>query len=191
MEDSVDRHVARWRNWDEISFDDEVEAAATRIGMIAKHLKRSSRKAAAEVGLQWFEYETLHALMIREIPGRTTPTELATRLMLSPAGISKRLDSMETAGLLRRIPSAADRRRVDVVISEQGREQWRRTMRLRGQTEEAMLGVLTQDQQHALNQLLRQLLAPLEQLQPSDPSPDPGPSPSPGPDPVQAGRRCP
>jgi DNA-binding MarR family transcriptional regulator len=118
MEDSVDRHVARWRDWDEITFDDEVEAAATRIAMLAKHLKRTSKQAAVEIGLQWFEYETLHALMIRQPPGRATPSELADRLMVSPAGITGRLDGMEAAGLLRRLRSGTDRRRVDVEITE-------------------------------------------------------------------------
>jgi DNA-binding MarR family transcriptional regulator len=162
MEDSVDRHVARWRGWNEISFDDEIEAAATRIAMISKYLKRSSQQAAVEVGLQWFEYETLHALMIREVPGQATPTELADRLMVSPAGVTGRLDGMEQGGLLRRVRSDTDRRRVDVEITAKGREQWRRAMRLRGQAEEAMLGVLSPAEQHTLNHLLRRMLGPLE-----------------------------
>jgi DNA-binding MarR family transcriptional regulator len=162
VEDSVDRHVARWQHWDEISFDDEVEAAVTRIGMLAKHLKRAAKQAAEEVGLHWFEYETLHALMIREVPGTATPTELADRLMVSPAGISGRLEGMEQAGLLRRVRSETDRRRVDVEITPEGRARWKSTMRLRGQAEEAMLGALSTGQRHTLNQLLRTMLSPLE-----------------------------
>ena len=40
---------------------------------------------------------------------------------------------MERGGLLRRVRSNTDRRRVDVEITEKGRKQWQRTMRLRGQ----------------------------------------------------------
>jgi DNA-binding MarR family transcriptional regulator len=163
MEDSVDRHVARWRDWDEITFDDEVEAAATRIPMLAKYLKRTSRQAATEAGLQWFEYETLHALMIRTEPGTATPTQLADRLMVSPAGITGRLDGMEEAGLLRRLRSDTDRRRVDVEITAVGRERWVQAMHGRGRAEETMMGALSPTEQRTLNELLRKLLIPLEE----------------------------
>jgi DNA-binding MarR family transcriptional regulator len=162
MEDSVDRHVARWRDLLEITFDDEVEAAATRVMVISKHLKRTSKQAAAQIGLQWFEYETLHALMIREQPGQATPTELADRLLVSPAGITGRLEGMERSGLLRRVRSATDRRRVDVEITAAGRERWQQTMRLRGEAEEAMIGVLSRAEQRTLNRLLRKMLEPIE-----------------------------
>ena len=162
MEDSVDQHVARWRDWDKISFNDEVEGAVTRISMISKYLKRTSKQAAEKSDLQWFEYETLHALMIRDLPGRATPSELATRLMVSPAGITGRLDGMEQRGLLHRVHNPTDRRRVDVEITPEGQARWQRTMQLRGQTEEAMLGVLSETEQHALNHLLRNVLAHLE-----------------------------
>jgi DNA-binding MarR family transcriptional regulator len=161
-EDSVDRHVARWRDLDEITFDDQVEAAATRMTLISKHLKRTSTQAAQAAGLQWFEYETLHALMIRKDSGRATPTELADRLLVSPAGISGRLDGMERNGLLRRVRSETDRRRVDVEITAVGKDRWQHTMRLRGEAEEAMIGVLSRDEQRTLNQLLRRMVIPLE-----------------------------
>ena len=170
MEDSVDRHVARWRDLEEITFDDEVEAAATRIVMISKHFKRTSKQAAAEIGLQWPEYETLHALMVREDSGRATPTELADRLLVSPAGITGRLDGMEQSGLLRRIRSDTDRRRIDVEITTLGKECWRRAMRLRGAVEESMIGVLSRAEQHTLNRLLRKMLLPLEPGETPEPS---------------------
>jgi DNA-binding MarR family transcriptional regulator len=162
MEDSVDRHVARWHGWDEISFDDEVEAAASRISMLAKYLKRAAKEAAAEVGLQWFEYETLHALMIRERPGMATPTQLAERLLVSPAGITGRLDGMEEAGLVRRVRGVTDRRRVDIEITDAGRSQWREVMRRRVESEETMMAALSATERHGLNRLLRKLLIPLE-----------------------------
>jgi DNA-binding MarR family transcriptional regulator len=167
MEDSVDRHVARWRDWGEISFNDEVEGAVTRISMIAKHLKRTSKQAAEEVGMQWFEYETLHALMIRETPGSATPTELADRLMVSPAGITGRLDGMERGGLLRRVRDAGDRRRVDVEITEKGRAQWKRVMNLNGEAEISMIEVLSATEQRTLNRLLRKVLLPLDMPPPT------------------------
>ncbi|MGW5580386.1 MarR family winged helix-turn-helix transcriptional regulator [Micromonospora chokoriensis] len=162
MEDSVDRHVQRWRDWAEISFDVEVEAVVTRISRLAKHLKGISRRAANDVGLQWPEYETLHELMVRTTPGQATPTQLAEQLMLSAAAITGRLDSMENAGLLRRVRSERDRRRLDVEISEKGRDRWRQAMALRDQHERALVAVLPPQEQSTINRLLRMLLASLE-----------------------------
>ena len=44
-----------------------------RIGTIQKWFRTTSKAAVATVGLQDFEYETLHALMIRDTPGRASP----------------------------------------------------------------------------------------------------------------------
>ncbi len=86
-EDFAERHVARWRDhWIDIDFDDAVELATVRISRIKRHAKESTRRAAAEVGLQVYEYETLHALMIRDTPGTASPRELALAADVSPAG---------------------------------------------------------------------------------------------------------
>ena len=117
-EDWVDRHVARWRDhWIDIHFDDEVEAAVERIGAIARYLKSTKKDALTDTGLQDFEYDTLHMLMIRDTPGHASPTDLAADLGVSPAGMTGRLDGLEKAGWIQRRPSrggpAPDRRRGD------------------------------------------------------------------------------
>ena len=40
----------------------------TRIGRLQRYLKGTMQMAVAEVGIQDFEYETLHSLMIRDTP---------------------------------------------------------------------------------------------------------------------------
>jgi hypothetical protein len=40
-----------------------------RIWSIHKRFRAATKEAAAQVGLQDFEYQTLHALMIRDTPG--------------------------------------------------------------------------------------------------------------------------
>lgn len=162
-EDSVDRHVARWREWSEIPFDDEVEAITTRIVYLRKHLHRTTGEALADVALQAFEYDTLHAIMLREPPGVTSPGELAETLMISPAGITGRLDSMEEAGLLRRVRSTTDKRRLSVEITPRGRALWRQAMHARGSAEDDMVGALTRAEQRTLNRLLKKMLLHVEQ----------------------------
>jgi DNA-binding MarR family transcriptional regulator len=166
-EDWIDRHVARWRDhWIDVDFDDEVEGVVTRIGAIARHLRQAKKAALVDTGLQDFEYDTLHMLMIRETPGHASPTDLARDLDLSPAGMTGRLDGLERAGWIQRRPSAEDRRRVGVEITRSGADIWRRAMGRRGDAEVALVTVLTREEQAQLNALLKKMTLSLE---PDDP----------------------
>ncbi|MFG1822219.1 MarR family winged helix-turn-helix transcriptional regulator [Microbispora bryophytorum] len=160
MDDSVDRHIARWRG--KAPFDERVEAIVTRMQFLVKHLAQAKDSALAAVGLQDFEYETLHWLSARGEGGRATPSELAAELKVSPAGMTGRLDTLEKAGLVRRVRSTEDRRRVDVELTSEGRAIWLKAMDLRGEVEDAMVGVLGPDDQDVLAALLKRMLLRVE-----------------------------
>jgi DNA-binding MarR family transcriptional regulator len=156
--DWTDRHVARWReHWVDISFDDEVEAVVTRVGRLQRFLKGTIQTAVTEVGIQDYEYETLHSLMIRDTPGTASPTDLADDLGVSGAGMTGRLDGLEKAGWVQRTPSPEDRRRVVVEITRSGADVWRRAMALRGAQEEELVSVLTDKERAQLSRLLKKL----------------------------------
>ncbi|KRC53218.1 MULTISPECIES: MarR family winged helix-turn-helix transcriptional regulator [unclassified Nocardioides] len=157
-EDWTDRHVARWRDhWLDIAFDDQVEAAFVRVGRIDRYLRQAKQRAVAEVGLTDFEYDTLHVLMIRDTPGSASPTELAGELDVSGAGMTGRLDGLEKAGWIRRIPSVDDRRRVIVEVTKAGIEVWRRAMDIRGEAENDLADALTERELATLNRLLKKV----------------------------------
>jgi DNA-binding MarR family transcriptional regulator len=160
MEDSVDRHLARWR--DKAPFDERAESIITRIQLLARHVTHAKDRALIEVGLQGFEFETLHRLVSRAAPWRATPSELAAELMISPAGITGRLDTLEDAGLVRRLRSAQDRRRVDVELTELGHARWLAAMKLRGTAEDGMVEPLDHAEQDALIALLKRMLVQVE-----------------------------
>ncbi|MEU8396560.1 MarR family transcriptional regulator [Nonomuraea sp. NPDC048892] len=154
MEDSVDRHLARWRG--KAPFDERVEAIVTRLQFLVKHLGHTKEAALSEVGMQDFEFETLHRLVARG--GSATPSELAADLLLSPAGMTGRLDTLERAQLVRRVRSTEDRRRVDVEITPKGNDLWTDAMTIRAEVEAAMIGTLSPEDQIVLNELLKRLL---------------------------------
>lgn len=157
-EDWTDRHVARWRDhWLDLEFDEQVEAAFVRIGRIDRYLRGAKQRAVADVGLTDFEYDTLHVLMIRDTPGSASPTELATELGVSGAGMTGRLDGLEKAGWIRRIPSVDDRRRVIVEVTKAGIAVWRRAMDIRGEAENDLAAVLTERELATLNRLLKKV----------------------------------
>ncbi|GAA0355916.1 MarR family transcriptional regulator TamR [Microbispora corallina] len=160
MDDSVDRHIARWRG--KAPFDERVEAIATRMQFLVKYFAQAKDQALAAVGLQDFEYETLHRLGSRGEGGRVAPSELAAELKVSPAGMTGRLDTLERAGLVRRIRSEEDRRRVDVELTDEGRTLWLKAMELRGEVEDEMMGVLGPDDQDTLAALLKRMLLHME-----------------------------
>ncbi len=156
--DWTDRHVARWRShWVDIHFDDEVEALVTRIGRLQRFLKSTVQTAVAEVGIQDFEYETLHSLMIWDTPGTASAPDLAEDLGVSGAGMTGRLDGLEKAGWVQRTHSPDDRRRVVVEITREGADIWRRAMALRGAQEEELASVLNDRERVQLNRLLKKL----------------------------------
>ncbi len=162
--DAADLHVERWRDhWalDE-PFDDAVEAMTVRVGEIVRWFDTTTKTAVAEVGLQDFEYSTLHALMIRDTPGKASPTELAESAKVSNAGMTGRLDSMEKKGWIKRIPGKDDRRRVDVEATREGVQIWRAAMNLRGQAENDAATALTARELTTLNRLLKKMTLYIE-----------------------------
>jgi len=161
--DAADLHVERWRDhWVDITFDDEVEALTVRVINIARYLRETKQAAVAELGLQDFEYRTLHHLMIRETPGHASPGALAQDLGVSNAGMTGRLDTLEKKGWIKRIPGAGDRRRVDIEVTRAGATVWRRAMALRGNAEDELAGALSRRELASLNRLLKKLALHIE-----------------------------
>lgn len=157
-EDWADRHVARWRDhWIDVTFEDDVEAIVVRIERLKRHFKITSQQALAEVGLQDFEYDTLHQLMIRDTPGHASPSALAADLGISNAGMTGRLDALERAGWVQRRADADDRRRVSIEITRSGAAIWRRAMNLRGRAEDEVVHALTADERSILAALLKKM----------------------------------
>jgi DNA-binding MarR family transcriptional regulator len=162
-QDFADRHVARWRDhWIDLPFDDKIETATVRLARIARYFRECTQAAVTEVGLQHFEYETLHTLMIRDTPGHASPRALAEDLGVSPAGMTGRLDTLEKAGYIKRTPSATDRRSVDIEATTAGVAIWRRAMQLRGRAEEELFGVLSEKELAGLNRALKKLTTAIE-----------------------------
>ena len=162
--DWADLHVERWRgHWVlETPFDDDTEAIFIRMGRLMRHLRTVAEQAARQVGLEQFEYETLHHLMVRETPGAASPTQLAEDLGISPAGMTGRLATLEKAGWLRRTTMPDDRRRVMVEITREGTQIWRDAMAVRGRAEEELSGTLSPVERGTLAALLRRMTLHLE-----------------------------
>jgi len=162
VRDAVDRHLDKWMPLIP-DLDRHVEGAITRMQLLVSHLKRIKRASLAEHGLQDFEYETLHALGGRGEPYQAGPTDLALETKTSPAAMTGRLDGLERRGFVRRLPSASDRRKVIVEMTEAGREVWLAAMSGTGVEETRLMGQLSRREQKELDDLLRRMLLAAEE----------------------------
>ena len=161
-EDSVDRHVRRWRTWEALDLDEDVEAVVVRIFRIEAHLSETTKAAVAQAGLERHGYVALHRLMIRDTPGYATIGELARSSRVSPATMTNRIDWLERAGLVRRVRSEEDRRRVDVEVTQEGYDRWLQATLLRGSAERALFDDIPRADRRRLADLLRRLVLAFE-----------------------------
>ncbi|MFG1919186.1 MarR family winged helix-turn-helix transcriptional regulator [Micromonospora sp. NPDC048898] len=158
--DTVDSHIERWLPVVP-HLDTDVEGAVTRMIKLTRHLRSVKERVLVELDLPVHEYDTLHALAGRR--GRAAPSDLAADLAMAPASITARVDALLRRGFVRRIPSTADRRRVDVELTDEGEAAWRGAMEIQGAEEHRLLGALTATERRQLADLLRRVLLVAEQ----------------------------
>ncbi len=88
-----------------------------------------SESAAREIGLASQQYQAL--LAVRGHPGRDAIaiSELAEQLLIKHNSAVGLVDRLEAEGLVRRQPSTADRRKVDIVLTSKGTRRFERLAR--------------------------------------------------------------
>ncbi|HEY6789941.1 MAG TPA: MarR family transcriptional regulator [Trebonia sp.] len=157
QQDSVDRHIEHWiREVPDLS--PVTEGVITRMQMLMRHLQQAKQATLAAHGLEPHEYGTLHMLGGCGPDHQATPGEIASWLRMSPSGITGRLDALEQRGFIRRLPSPADRRKVIVELTEEGRRAWLGALGDEGVEEARLLAALDDGEQEYLSGLLRRML---------------------------------
>ena len=84
--------------------------------------KHSRIKVKKEFNLTPAEFEVIATLRTLEPPFRMTPTNLRQALLITPGGITKVLNNLETRKLISRHKSADDGRSTAVQLSDKGIE---------------------------------------------------------------------
>src|SRR4051812_40400619 len=115
-------HIDRWLEEirDQLPrLDLRVEGIVDRIGGISRRIKRMLDETLEEHGLSSGEWHALGSLS-RAPDGRRTAGSLASKMELSSAAMTNRLDRLEKAGLVRRVPDERDRRAGEVGGAEGG-----------------------------------------------------------------------
>jgi DNA-binding MarR family transcriptional regulator len=156
--DKVDDIVAQWRR-ERPELETEVMGILGRFGRLALVMQTAQNDFFARHGLQSGEFDVIAALRRSGHPYALRPSALAEELMLSRAGMTGRLDRLESAGLIRRVANPEDRRSISVELTNSGAELVDAVVTQHVANEEQLLSALpTSDRAH-LDRILRRLLA--------------------------------
>jgi DNA-binding MarR family transcriptional regulator len=161
-DDHVDRLLGKIAEAGVADIDPDVEGIVDRIGSIHRRMKKAQEVTLREYGLTPPEWGVLTTLRLGGDHCKSSPGELASDLELSSGAMTSRLDRLEQAGLVRRLPDPADRRAIVVELTEKGRDAWDTAATVQGRREAFIASVLTKDEQRQLNVLLRKLLLGFE-----------------------------
>ncbi|TQM32119.1 MarR family winged helix-turn-helix transcriptional regulator [Nocardia bhagyanarayanae] len=159
--DAVDAIAEQWRR-ERPDLDLEAMAIVGRLGRLMVVAQQAIEAVFVAHGLQRGEFDVLAALRRSGEPFQLNPSVLADTLMLSRAGMTGRLDRLESAGLVRRIADAADRRAVRVALTDEGRQLVDTVVTEHTRNETRILSVLSAQDRKDLDRIARRLLASLE-----------------------------
>lgn len=165
-EDSIDRLLTAIAELGVAEIDLDVEGIVDRIGKINARMKKAQKAILREHGLTPEEWGVMCNLRLGKDSCRSSPGDLASELELSSGAMTSRLDRLEEAGLVRRLPDPEDRRGVVVELTDKGREAWDAAANVQGRREAFFARTLTKPEQKQLNDLLRKLLLELEATAP-------------------------
>jgi DNA-binding MarR family transcriptional regulator len=160
-QDSVDRMLDSWAP-ELPGIDLDVEAAVQRIHKLHRHIQRRMKETLTEQGLNYGEWGVLAHLSLAGPPYRDSPGQLAEKDGLSSGAMTNRLDQLEKAGLVRRLPDPDDRRALQVELTEKGRKLWLEAVGVQAAKEASVTAALNERELAQLNGLLRKVLVGLE-----------------------------
>jgi DNA-binding MarR family transcriptional regulator len=161
LEDSIDRILQVWKR-EVPDLDLATEGIVERIQKLNKHLERAMNETLAEFHLDRGECWLLGSLRYSGRPYRMSPGHLAANMGLSSGAMTNRLDRLEAAGLVRRLPDPTDRRALQVELTEAGWQAWQDSVGVQAQKEALVASALSATEKDQLNDLLRRLMLQFE-----------------------------
>ena len=139
------------------SSDPLVQRVAIALHRASRGLSRAYRQAVGEFGISHPDYQVLRALVLSGKPYTLNPSQIARDCGQTQSTITARLESLEDRGLIRREPDPGNRVRVNVVLTEEGREVWQRAYASAASAERSVLAVLDDAELRTLDTLLSRL----------------------------------
>lgn len=175
--DAVDTILAQWLR-ERPDLDPSPIGVIGRLSRVSQHIDLSLQRNHAGLGITPGEYDVLASLRRAGVPYRLTPTALYQTLMLSSGAMTNRLDRLEQAGYIERLPDPDDRRGRLVQLTEPGVRFIDHAVEVHLRNEERMLTALSPEQREQLSGLLRHWLLSFEEPTAAPTQPEDGASPA-------------
>jgi len=160
-QDALDRIVGEWQ---EVRPDLNPSPLAVlgRLQRLADMVRRRVDTILKPYGLAWELLDVLGTLRRAGPPFRRTPTALYRACMLSSGAMTNRIDRLEGAGLVSRVPDPEDRRGILVGLTARGLEVVDEAIAAVWATQAQLGAGLTETEREHLSTLPRTLLLTLE-----------------------------
>lgn len=161
-EDGIDRVENAWAR-ERPDLDLSSIGIISRIWRLGRHLERERKDRLAALGTDRVTVDVLAMLRRSGKPYRRTAGELTHSSLITPGGVSQRLDKLEKAGLVTRHIHPDDRRRIDVQLTPDGMDLIDNVLADLLDYENQFIEVLSRTDQKELRRLLKLLLSQFEQ----------------------------
>jgi DNA-binding MarR family transcriptional regulator len=166
--DHVDRFLDGIRDELPETIDLAVEGIVDRIHGINWRLRKMLDETLEPYGLASGDWKTLNALRWAGKPYQRSAGELARIADLSSGAMTNRLDQLEEAGFVKRLPDPKDRRGVLVQLTPKGLRLHNEAIGVQAEKEALLTGALTEREKLQLEALLRRVMLALEQRTPKN-----------------------
>ncbi|MFE6968265.1 MarR family winged helix-turn-helix transcriptional regulator [Isoptericola sp. NPDC057653] len=118
--DRIDALVQQWAD-QRPDIDRDTMALLARLTRAAELVNARTDRLAGDYGVNRGDGDVMFALRRAGEPFRLSPTALARALLMTTGTMTGRLDRLEKRGLIVRVPSAHDRRSLDVELTPEGK----------------------------------------------------------------------
>lgn len=159
--DRIDRITEQWQR-ERPDLDISPMGLIGRLGNITLHLSREMEKVFAQFGLNTSSFDVLATLRRAGKPYTLSPGEMLSTLMVTSGTMTNRIDQLEKAGRVIRQVNPDDARSFLVSLTPEGLALIDQVIEAHVDNQKRLVAGLSQQEQQALNQLLKVFLNSLE-----------------------------
>ncbi|WYX00855.1 MarR family transcriptional regulator [Proteus vulgaris] len=159
--DRIDRITEQWQR-ERPDLDISPMGLIGRLGNITLHLSREMEKVFSQFGLNTSSFDVLATLRRAGNPYTLSPGEMLSTLMVTSGTMTNRIDQLEKAGWVIRKVNPEDGRSFLISLTPQGLELINQVIEAHVNNQKRLVAGLSQQEQQALNELLKVFLNSLE-----------------------------
>jgi DNA-binding MarR family transcriptional regulator len=160
--DPVDRILEQWQR-ERPNLDVSPMGVLGRMARLGKHIDRSVQATLLQFGLNPGEFDVLATLRRSGRPYQLSPTDLFQSMMVTSGTMTHRIDQLEQAGWVQRIPDPSDRRGTLISLTETGLNLIEQAVESHVANGNDVLSALKKSERESLAILLKKMLLSFEQ----------------------------